>query len=110
MAQNCIMSCATTMDGFRALKKILTRVHPTLTQKKPPEKAPTYSDFDDIHLYEQGLQHFYKLQYLYNGFTYSDMVKSKQFLRGMDTTAHEDAVRRVTSILDTVETQKLPIN
>ena len=110
MAQNCIMSCATTMDGFKALKKILTRVHPILTQKKPPEKAPTYSDFDDIHMYEQGLRNHFQLQYLYNGFTYSEMQKSKQFLQGMDTTVHDDAVRRMTSILDTVETQKLRVN
>ena len=107
MAQNCILSCSTTMDGLRALKKILTQVHPTLTQKKPPEKAPVYSDFDDLHLYEQGLRHHYKLHYLYCGFSYSEIEKSKQFLRGMDTNIHDDAVRRITSIIDTVETQKL---
>ena len=105
MAQNRILSYSETMDGFRALRGMLKTIHPTLTKKRPPENAPKYSQYDDLNLYEQGLRHHYKLHYLFNGFSYSDIEKSRQFLRGLDSGNHNDAIMRIRNQLDLVESQ-----
>jgi hypothetical protein len=95
MGQNCILSNSTTMDGFSALKAMLKRTHPTLTKRRPPAEAPKLDNYDNLHMYKQGMRNHYLLHELFNGNTYSPLEKAKEFIRGIRDTTYDNAVKRI---------------
>ena len=108
-AQNCIKSQSTTMDGFSALKTMLSLVHPILNNRRPPHHPPVFSTFNDIHLYEQGLRNFYLLHSIYGRSEYTELDKSQQFLEGLDTRDYDAEKTRLTAILDNIELNSLDL-
>ena len=74
-AQNCLSARNDTMDGFGALKNMLTTVHPNFTKKTPPHKPPTLSATENLHSYEQQLRNYFLLHYLYSGYMPTEIQK-----------------------------------
>lgn len=109
MAQNCILGYSTNMDGFAALKAMLKLTHPVLNKKRPANIPPTLSEATDIHNYEQNLRNYYLLHTLYNKTNYSDLDKSKQFLKGLDDDKYSGAASRIQHQLDTTEIMKIDL-
>ena len=110
MAQNSLLAYTTTMDGFGALKAMLKLTHPTLNMKRPPSNAPILSESQDIHTYKQSLKNFYLLHKLYNGTTYTQLEKSRQFIQGIDDDQYSDAVVQIRHQLDTVYTMNVKLH
>ena len=109
MAQNCILGYSHNMDGFAALKVMLKLTHPVLNKKRPTNIPPTLSEATDIHNYEQNLRNYYLLHKLYSKTNYSELDKSKQFIKGLDDNTYSDAAKRVQHQLDTTEIMKIDI-
>ena len=101
-AQNKIMSRNNTQDGFAGMKAILTTIHPSLTRKAPPNTPPTYSTYGDISLYENAVRNYSLMQYLYSGYSHTELQKTQQFLRGLDDDAFASAIQRVVNQIDNV--------
>ena len=110
MGQNCILSNSTTMDGFSALKTMLKRTLPTLTKRRPPAEAPKLDNYDNLHMYEQGIRNHYLLHELFNGNTYSPLESAKEFIRGIRETTYDNAVKRIQTQLDTAENMDMDIH
>ena len=91
------------MDGFRAIRKLLSYVHPTLTRKAPPATPPLYSHTEDIHLYEQDLRNYYLRHYLHTKIVTSDYDQAKQYIKGLDTTMYKEGCRRIRNKLDSYD-------
>ena len=101
-AQNCISAKNDTMDGFAALKGMLTTVHPNFTKKSPPYKPPNLSETDNLHVYEQHLRNYFLLHYLYSGYSPTEVQKSEQYLRGLDNDTYSQAKTRIITQIDSV--------
>ena len=108
-AQNCITSHSQYMDGFAALKSMLSTVHPNLTNNPPATKPPQLSEYTDLHTYDQGLRNYYLHHYLYDGHDPSDIQKSKQFIRGIDSDVYKEAKTRVIHQLDNHSNNNIPL-
>ena len=102
-AQNCIQATSDTMNGFAALKSMLTTVHPKFTRTQPDPNPPVYSTFNNLHLYEQSLQSFYQKHYLYDGHRRTEIQKAEQFLIGLDTSDYDNAKNRLVVQIDNVK-------
>ena len=109
-AQNCLKSQSTTMDGFNALKSMLSLVHPILNNRRPPNQPPVYSTFNDLHLYDQGLRNFYLLHSIYRCSEYTELDKSKQYLDGLDTSDYDMQKTRLIAIIDNIELNSLTVS
>ena len=90
------------MDGFGALKNMLTTVHPNFTKKTPPHKPPTLSMTENLHSYEQQLRNYFLLHYLYSGYMPTEIQKSEQYLRGLDDDTYSQAKTRIVTQIDSV--------
>ena len=101
-AQNCLSARNDTMDGFGALKNMLTTVHPNFTKKTPPHKPPTLSMSENLHSYEQQLRNYFLLHYLYSGYMPTEIQKSEQYLRGLDDSTYDQAKTRIVTQIDSV--------
>ncbi len=102
-AINCIAAKNDSMDGFGALKNMLMTVHPSLTKTPPPKVPPTLSEYTDLHTYDQALRNFYLKNYLYTGFKHSDVEKSEQFVKGLNTNEYTHAKQRIINQIDNVK-------
>ena len=101
-AQNCLSARNDTMDGFGALKSMLTTVHPNFTKKSPPHNPPALNNSDNLHTYEQHLRNYFLLHYLYSGYMPTEVQKSEQYLRGIDNDAYNQAKQRIITQKDSV--------
>ena len=101
-AQNCLSARNDTMDGFGALKNMLTTVHPNFTKKTPPHNPPTLSATENLHSYEQQLRNYFLLHYLYSGYMPTEIQKSEQYLRGLDDETYSQAKTRIVTQIDSV--------
>ena len=102
-ATNCITAMNETMNGFGALKNMLMTVHPSLTRTLPPKIPPTLSTHSDLHTYDQALRNFYLKNYLYTGFQHSDIEKSEQYVKSLDTSQYQNAKQRIITQIDNVK-------
>ena len=102
-AQNCIQATSDTMNGFAALKSMLTTVHPKFTKTQPDNTPPLYSMYNDLHLYEQSIRTYYLKHFLYDGYQRPELHKTEQYLKGLDAPEYENAKQRLIVQMDNLK-------
>ncbi len=102
-AQNCIQATSDTMNGFAALKSMLTTVHPKFTKTQPDTTPPLYSMYNDLHLYEQSIRTYYLKHFLYDGYQRPELHKTEQYLKGLDAPEYENAKQRLIVQMDNLK-------